>query len=252
MAATQHEDRAEDGLGRSGCTLVAGPAYEQAADDQQRRGHEEHETADDHTDPIGDRLADRAAGVGVDTETDDEAGGDAQHAPHVVAVAVEGLSPPCRPRTLGAIRALGSVRGATTRGTAARSSFRRGGTTLRFHSANNANSSPTSHRGPSTRNNPQCGGRFSGDRAVVPTRGLEAGRDHHHAQPSAALGADAWGVELSPAGPVALVGGPPAPATEGIGHRRAPQMTLLSTPIGMWRSSSICRSSSGERPSVVR
>ncbi len=45
-------------------------------------------------------------------------------------------------------------------------------------------------------------------------------------------------------------------ATDAVGgrvvHQPEDQMTLDSTPMGMRRSVSICRSSSGERPRVVR
>ena len=90
----------------------------------------------------------------------------------------------------GAARPSSRLRGATTRGAAPRRLLRGGRTRLCFHSANNANSSPTSHRGPSA-GTLQRGG--SGDRAVVAAGGLEPGRDHHHAQPPAACGQNRGG-----------------------------------------------------------
>ena len=82
-------------------------------------------------------------------------------------------------------------------------------------------------------------------RTVVAAVGFDPGRGDEDGHAAAALGAEPGRVERAAAAAVALARGA---ATPGAVH----QIALDRTPIGMRRSSSICRSSSGERPSVVR
>jgi hypothetical protein len=96
---------------------------------------------------------------------------------------------------------------------------------------------------------------------VVAAAGRPARRGDGDRQPASAFGAEARGVERAAtagalgAGPATAgaVGGTPRIGTvaPGVDHRRA-QMAAVRAPMGMRRSSSIWRSSSAERPSVVR
>jgi len=85
---------------------------------------------------------------------------------------------------------------------------------------------------------------------MVATRGLIARRVHLDTQSPSALRAEPRWIEFAPTREIGmLIERGTAPPAVRLDH---PQMAFDSAPIGIWRSANIWRSSSGERPSVVR
>ena len=85
--------------------------------------------------------------------------------------------------------------------------------------------------------------------AVISTARHPPGGGDGDGQAPAALGAEAWGVEGAPAAGTLRAGLAAAGAVHGC---RSAQMAALRAPTGMRKSESIWRSSSAERPRVVR
>ena len=92
---------------------------------------------------------------------------------------------------------------------------------------------------------------------MVAAAGHPSGRGDRDRHAAPALRAVAWRVEVAPTAGAVGKRFATARAVCGRGHEvdatlGGAQMTALRAPIGMRRSSSICRSSSAERPSVVK
>lgn len=85
---------------------------------------------------------------------------------------------------------------------------------------------------------------------MVAARGLIAGGVHLHAQTPTTFGTETRRIEFTSTLEIGMLCERGAAPTAI--HRGHDQMALDNAPIGIWRSDSICRSSSGERPSVVR
>lgn len=89
------------------------------------------------------------------------------------------------------------------------------------------------------------------DRTVRPAPGHVAGRSHPDRETPAAAGTVAGRV-VGPAAALALIVGAAAAGAVGVRQRWSRHNAAVRAPTGMRRSSSICRSSAGDRPSVVR
>ncbi len=192
------------GLADRGAAFVAWSTHEQPTDDQ--RAQAAPGTRDDRR-PRRSRRRSLRRPVPRRRRTHRDAATsarrDAQHAPHVVAVAVERVAPP---RRRAAFVFVLVVR-------------RREEPLLDvFRAADERDFvftvSTTLTAAPSATEDHQT------SRAVVLAGGLEPRRDHHHAQPAATSWAHPWGIELSAARAVAPLGATTTPATELVGHRQ--------------------------------